>query len=595
MKNLKWISKIFTIVLLSIVIIGCGGTSFDTATKTDNNTTENNTTDTVAPTVPILISPENNITIFDNNISLEISGEVNATIYLDGISTGVDINESGRGSIVINLDDNKSYEYNITLQDSTQNESDPLLFTITKLSAPTLVSPDNNTTTFLNTITVQLKGGANTRVYLDGEDTGVDLNSSGEGEITIPLSSFATSTYIITLQDSYENNSSELLFTITKEYDTEAAKQIKAIEIGYIKDANISTVDDQNPVYSDSNNTYTFLNFPNYGLTLMGGTVKDLNLSLDINMTTPVGTVISPITTLIDKDSNLQNIFATILGIGSGAENFSKDYLATNDLNFTKIAAISYVALKYPTITPTFLTQTSTNADIKTIELYGSKLSTVITSSDLNVIQKYFSNKFITEVIAFDKNTTQMASELKAIRYAMDENITLLPKRTLLKTNQTICYDKANPSNPIVCSDSNGSGDGKDLFGETRNFERNSSLNIVTDNTSKLQWQDDNISINTPRSWSSANQYCQDLNISGLDDWYLPSIEQLNSIVDRNSTDTSNLVDSIFTQRGQTVYWSSTLYKPITDNYRTVLFNVGITAYNSIGSTLYVRCVRDLD
>ena len=61
---------------------------------------------------------------------------------------------------------------------------------------------------------------------------------------------------------------------------------------------------------------------------------------------------------------------------------------------------------------------------------------------------------------------------------------------------------------------------------------RDNAKEVVIDKNTGLMWQD-NIDAKTIRkNRKDAKQYCRDLVLAGYDDWYLPPLKQLKSIVD---------------------------------------------------------------
>ena len=120
--------------------------------------------------------------------------------------------------------------------------------------------------------------------------------------------------------------------------------------------------------------------------------------------------------------------------------------------------------------------------------------------------------------------------------------------------------------------------------GYTRNGD------IVTDTTTGLQWQDNTEAKTVIKTWIEAINYCENLTLGGYNDWRLPNINELNSIVDRSK---NNPIVGNFTNVSSGNYWSSTTvagdsnYAWFVDFYGGGMEN----GYNKSNS-YYVRCVR---
>lgn len=461
-------------------------------------------------------------------------------------------------------------------------------------NAPAYVSSSTTGTTQDISGYLIISGEVNAEVWSAGNKVG-DINSTGEKRLTFNLTPEIVNNFSITLKDSHSNESPVYIFTLEHIADPDADKKIKAIDIGYIRDANVTDISDVEAVYVDINNTYTFANSPGYKISLKNGMIKDINLNINIDMFTLTGTVISPITTLLYKDINVKDRLSTVLSVSNDVVNFSKDYIGTNDLNFAKVAQMIYISLKDSNLSTTFINTIKTDDTIVTPSTFGIALENDVNSSSLNNIQKYFSRKFILELNSFNSDVDTMAITLKDTRYSLDGNYTL-HKRVVLKTNQTICYDKSNPSNSIVCVDINASGDGNDLFGDDINYTatRTDAINsIVTDNMSNIVWQDNDDNNNTDiiHTWANANQYCLDLNISNITDWKLPTIEELVTITDKNISNGITL-NSSFINNISTHYWSSTPYKNISGNYWVIYLDNGMVGYGAPNGEHYVRCIK---
>ncbi len=118
----------------------------------------------------------------------------------------------------------------------------------------------------------------------------------------------------------------------------------------------------------------------------------------------------------------------------------------------------------------------------------------------------------------------------------------------------------------------------------------------VTDDESKLIWQDD-ITINeVQKGYEEAKTYCNNLILENYSDWRVPTINELYSITDHNKSDVA--INSIFNIKIADNFWSST---PSSTGYAwSINFFQGSNYYHgdkygwqSINSQNYVRCVRD--
>lgn len=117
------------------------------------------------------------------------------------------------------------------------------------------------------------------------------------------------------------------------------------------------------------------------------------------------------------------------------------------------------------------------------------------------------------------------------------------------------------------------------------------SDNVVVDNYNKKMWEDQ-ANANT-YTWDKAMQYCTDLNYAGYNDWYLPTKDELLSIVNDKST-TPPAIISAFLNKGEPKgYWSSTPDDSESDLARFVHFKFGVDGRSNRSKFLYVRCIRD--
>ncbi len=123
----------------------------------------------------------------------------------------------------------------------------------------------------------------------------------------------------------------------------------------------------------------------------------------------------------------------------------------------------------------------------------------------------------------------------------------------LLKTGQTLSYDIEGH----IISDGSIKDDGYYQKGTNRSYSR-SDAGVVMDNATGLEWQDNENVVDT---WSNAVSYCSTLTLDG-GEWRLPSIEELESIVDYGN-DNPSLPEGVFqhiTYPSYRTYWSSSEY-----------------------------------
>ena len=177
------------------------------------------------------------------------------------------------------------------------------------------------------------------------------------------------------------------------------------------------------------------------------------------------------------------------------------------------------------------------------------------------------------------------------------------PDTANICTGQTKCYNKEE--------ETDFPAEGEDFFGQDayyadlgycapHNFSIDDSVEnekTVIDNNTGLEWQ---------QTFSSYYEnYCEDLVYGGHDDWRLPTILELQTIVDNGKTDPA--IDTAYFPNTPSAYfmtssWSNSLYTAggphdswnmnSVREYWTVDFSIGVShAYSSYNSA-YVRCVR---
>jgi hypothetical protein len=112
----------------------------------------------------------------------------------------------------------------------------------------------------------------------------------------------------------------------------------------------------------------------------------------------------------------------------------------------------------------------------------------------------------------------------------------------------------------------------------------------VRDNGTGLTWQQ--TPDPTPRSWSSADNYCKQLQLSG-GGWRLPTLKELLTLVDPARTASPVIDPKAFPDAKAVIYWSSNDYVVDRTYSWTVDFGIGNSAKDHLKSaTGNARCVR---
>ncbi len=115
----------------------------------------------------------------------------------------------------------------------------------------------------------------------------------------------------------------------------------------------------------------------------------------------------------------------------------------------------------------------------------------------------------------------------------------------------------------------------------------------VIDTKTGLQWQDGQGGLTT-YTLPNAKSYCDTLLLGSKSDWRLPSLAELESLVDYATLHNGVYIGSAFSSgTTTTAYWSGRAYAPTPANAWTLSYNPPTwNFYNASTNTLAVRCVR---
>jgi len=120
-------------------------------------------------------------------------------------------------------------------------------------------------------------------------------------------------------------------------------------------------------------------------------------------------------------------------------------------------------------------------------------------------------------------------------------------------------------------------------------FHRDDTNNVVLEQSLNLMWQDDESVLNVTKNWEEAVEYCQQLSYLGFNNWRLPSIEELISLIDESKF--SPAINNNFKNVANERYWSNNSFNR--NQAWRVGFQFGGDFPNNKSVDSYVRCVRD--
>lgn len=116
---------------------------------------------------------------------------------------------------------------------------------------------------------------------------------------------------------------------------------------------------------------------------------------------------------------------------------------------------------------------------------------------------------------------------------------------------------------------------------------------MIKDPKTNLIWEDTLHASEGEVTQPEASTYCEALKLGGFENWRLPTLSELLTIVDYTHYNPATLKEFKHVDN-DTLYWSSTLYVRSSGVFWGVVFRDGATDNTSEIYNRYVRCVRDI-
>ncbi len=241
----------------------------------------------------------------------------------------------------------------------------------------------------------------------------------------------------------------------------------------------------------------------------------------------------------------------------------------------------------------------------KAIQISSDDFQTCIQMLDVSpdVTEKIFSVKPASEVPANTYKIKVTSSPFNTIGNGLlSDYITTIGFTTyeikLPDTGLTACYDITG--DVIACpAPGNPAAQDGSYPRNPQSFNDNGD-ETITDNSTKLVWQkrtdlyDSSDTCRLDLRWYSANSHCNNLSFAGNDDWRLPSIKELRTLVD-NSKSSPAVNEEYFPQASTNLdYWSSTTSSHYSNMKWYLDINEGIESRGNAGDQCnrYPLCVR---
>ncbi len=122
-------------------------------------------------------------------------------------------------------------------------------------------------------------------------------------------------------------------------------------------------------------------------------------------------------------------------------------------------------------------------------------------------------------------------------------------------------------------------------------FSLSLSSDVLIDSRTGLMWQDNSTAKNTKKDWQGAVDFCSALRLAGHDDWRLPIVKELESVIDLSSGKPA--MKNGFKNVGASgYYWSSSEHASSKEFAWMMNFKRGYEYSNYKTYARYVRCVR---
>lgn len=122
-------------------------------------------------------------------------------------------------------------------------------------------------------------------------------------------------------------------------------------------------------------------------------------------------------------------------------------------------------------------------------------------------------------------------------------------------------------------------------------YTKSQNFDVVTDSKGKMWESDGSLGIDEAQTWASACLRCDQLVLAGKNDWRLPTVEELESIVNRKMPSPPTINAEFIALEG--FYWTKSVVSGFENSVFVVSFENGQTSITDKALTMFSRCVSD--
>ncbi len=118
---------------------------------------------------------------------------------------------------------------------------------------------------------------------------------------------------------------------------------------------------------------------------------------------------------------------------------------------------------------------------------------------------------------------------------------------------------------------------------------------VLVDKNTAFMWEDVAENRGVILTWNEAKEKCEELDLEGFDDWWLPSESEISTIVDTSRPAGRKIKKGFVYYKKNSVYWTASTYTWNAPHAWVIDFGNGASYTVPKEERHFVRCVRCSD